>query len=119
MLYDCVLILLYVNTVLLLQWYGYYNRLDIGIILCWPVVSHFSAWDVCFKPDGKQLVVAAGNKVLIYDCSDGSLVQSLKGHKEAVYCVTYSHDGKRFASGSADKSVIIWTDKLEGVLKYT
>ena len=27
--------------------------------------------------------------------------------------------GKRFASGGADKSVIIWTSKLEGILKYT
>lgn len=43
----------------------------------------------------------------------------LSGHKEAVYCVCYSKDGKRFASGSADKSVIIWTSKLEGILKYS
>ena len=27
--------------------------------------------------------------------------------------------GQHFASGSADKSVIIWTSELEGVLKYT
>lgn len=27
--------------------------------------------------------------------------------------------GKRFASGAADKTVIIWTSKLEGILKYT
>ena len=27
--------------------------------------------------------------------------------------------GKRFASGGADKCVIIWTNKLEGILKYT
>ena len=33
--------------------------------------------------------------------------------------MTYSQDGKRFASGSADKCVIIWTNKLEGILKYS
>jgi intraflagellar transport protein 122 len=36
-----------------------------------------------------------------------------------VYCVAYSKDGKRFASGGADKTVIIWTSKAEGVLKFT
>ncbi|KAK3882424.1 hypothetical protein Pcinc_013198 [Petrolisthes cinctipes] len=76
-------------------------------------------YDLCFRPDGSQLIVAAGNRVLVYDTSDGALVQPLKGHKEAVYCVCYSRDGKRFASGSADKSVIIWTSKLEGILKYS
>ncbi|NXP55086.1 IF122 protein, partial [Heliornis fulica] len=55
----------------------------------------------------------------VYDTSDGTLVQPLKGHKDTVYCVAYAKDGKRFASGSADKSVIIWTSKLEGILKYT
>ncbi|XP_045581276.1 intraflagellar transport protein 122 homolog [Procambarus clarkii] len=76
-------------------------------------------YDLCFRPDGSQLIVAAGNRVLVYDTTDGALVQPLKGHKEAVYCVCYSRDGKRFASGSADKSVIIWTSKLEGILKYS
>ena len=79
----------------------------------------FSIWDLCFRPDGSQLIVAAGNRVLVYDTNDGSLIQPLKGHKDTVYCVTYAKDGKRFASGSADKSVIIWTSKLEGILKYT
>lgn len=41
------------------------------------------------------------------------------GHKDTVYCVCYAKDGKKFASGSADKSVIIWTSKLEGILKYS
>uniref|UniRef100_A0A8D2F407 Intraflagellar transport protein 122 homolog n=1 Tax=Theropithecus gelada TaxID=9565 RepID=A0A8D2F407_THEGE len=60
-----------------------------------------------------------GNRLLVYDTSDGTLLQPLKGHKDTVYCVAYAKDGKRFASGSADKSVIIWTSKLEGILKYT
>ncbi|XP_041457748.1 intraflagellar transport protein 122 homolog isoform X2 [Lytechinus variegatus] len=75
--------------------------------------------DLAFKPDGTQLIVAAGNRVLVYDTNDGTLMQPLKGHKDTVYCVAYAKDGKRFASGSADKTVIIWTSKLEGILKYT
>ena len=30
----------------------------------------------------------------------------------------YSKHGKKFASGGADKQVIIWTHKAEGILKY-
>ena len=41
------------------------------------------------------------------------------GHKDVVYAVDYSPDGKRFASGGADKTVIIWSSKAEGILKYT
>ncbi|RVE70673.1 hypothetical protein OJAV_G00067380 [Oryzias javanicus] len=76
-------------------------------------------YDVAFKPDGSQLIVAAGLRVLVYDAADGANIQPLKGHKDTVYCVAYAKDGKRFASGSADKSIIIWTSKLEGILKYT
>lgn len=97
-------------------WDDIYVKVEINIEL---VLLVFSIWDLCFKPDGSQLVVAAGNRVLVYDATDGTLIQPLKGHKDTVYCVTYARDGKRFASGSADKSVIIWTSKLEGILKYT
>lgn len=38
---------------------------------------------------------------------------------EQVLAVEYSKDGKHFASGGADNTVIIWTSKAEGVLKYT
>ena len=39
----------------------------------------FSIWDLCFSPDGAQLIVAAGNRVLVYDTNDGTLTQALKG----------------------------------------
>jgi len=78
-----------------------------------------SIHDLAFSPDGSQLIVAAGSRVLVYNTVDGTLVQPLKGHRDTVYCVSFGKDGKRFASGSADKSVIIWTNKLEGILKYT
>jgi len=78
-----------------------------------------TVWDLAFKPDGQQLVVAVGTRVLVYDAVDGDLLHSLKGHKDTVYCVAYSRDGKRFASGGADKTIIIWTSKAEGILKYS
>uniref|UniRef100_A0A8C9KTW3 Intraflagellar transport protein 122 homolog n=1 Tax=Panthera tigris altaica TaxID=74533 RepID=A0A8C9KTW3_PANTA len=88
-------------------------------VLTWRDKAEHCIYDLAFKPDGTQLILAAGNRLLVYDTSDGTLLQPLKGHKDTVYCVAYAKDGKRFASGSADKSVIIWTSKLEGILKYT
>lgn len=32
--------------------------------------------------------------------------------QDTVYCVSYAFDGKRFASGGADNTVIIWTSKV-------
>lgn len=79
----------------------------------------FSIYSICYNPDGTQLIVAAGDKVLVYEPNEGSLIETLKGHKDNVHCVNYARDGKKFASGSLDKNVIIWTNKLEGLLKYS
>ena len=35
-----------------------------------------------------------------------------QGHKDTVYTVSYSRCGKRFASGGADKTIIIWTSAV-------
>ncbi|KAJ4933969.1 hypothetical protein JOQ06_006777 [Pogonophryne albipinna] len=88
-------------------------------VLAWKETIREHVYDLAFKPDGTQLIIAAGLRVLVYDVADGAIIQPLKGHKDIVYCVAYAKDGKRFASGSADKSIIIWTSKLEGILKYT
>lgn len=56
---------------------------------------------------------------MVYDPQDGALIQLLQAHKGTVHAVAYCGDGKKFASGSADKNVIIWTSKMEGVLKYS
>ncbi|WZN66107.1 intraflagellar transport protein 122 [Chloropicon roscoffensis] len=76
-------------------------------------------YNLAFNPEGTQLVAGVGTRVLVYDAMDGDLLHSLKGHKDSVYCIAYANDGKRFASGSADKNVIIWTSKAEGILKYS
>ena len=76
-------------------------------------------YDLAFSPNGAHLVAACGSRVLVYDCVDGDLLHSLKGHKKTLYCVAYAKDGKRFSSGGEDKTIIIWTNKAEGILKYS
>jgi WD40 repeat protein len=65
------------------------------------------------SPDSKSLVVATGvtglaGEVLFLDIDNGQLQQRLQGHSDAVYCASASADGKWVASGSYDKSVILW-----------
>jgi len=75
-------------------------------------------YDIAFSPDGSEILAAVGNQILVYESNEGSLIQTLKAHKDTVYCLDYSKDGKQFASGGADKDVIIWNNKYEGILKY-
>jgi intraflagellar transport protein 122 len=51
--------------------------------------------------------------------ADGVAASLGQGHKDNVYTVSYSKDGKRFSSGGADKAVIIWKANGEGILKYS
>lgn len=39
-----------------------------------------SIYDLCFNPDGTQLVIAAGQQVLVYETNEGTLIQPLKGN---------------------------------------
>ncbi|KAI1301651.1 Intraflagellar transport protein -like protein [Halotydeus destructor] len=75
--------------------------------------------DAIFHPDESQVVIAVGNRLHVYSAADGSHIQTLRGHKDNVLCLSFAKDGKRFASGSTDKQVIIWTSKLEGMLKFS
>lgn len=73
---------------------------------------------VAISPDGTKAVCAVGNRVLLYNAETGDLLESLRGHKDTVYCVDFSFDGTRFASGGADKIVVIWKSTGQGLLKY-
>ncbi|KAL7706720.1 hypothetical protein N2W54_003910 [Lotmaria passim] len=73
---------------------------------------------LCYSPSGDYVVASCGVRVLVYAASTGTLLHSLKGHQNTVYCVDYSSDGKRFASGGADRTVIVWSSKGEGIVKY-
>uniref|UniRef100_A0A4W6D6E1 Intraflagellar transport protein 122 homolog n=1 Tax=Lates calcarifer TaxID=8187 RepID=A0A4W6D6E1_LATCA len=63
-------------------------------VLAWKeTIREQCVYDLAFKPDGTQLIIAAGLRVLVYDAADGAIIQPLKGHKDIVYCVAYAKDG--------------------------
>jgi intraflagellar transport protein 122 len=74
---------------------------------------------IAFSPDGSQMIVASGTQLLVYNPSKGILLQTIKAHKETVFSVDYASDGKMFASGGADKTVVLWNTSFEGILKFT
>ena len=69
--------------------------------------------DVAISPDGRLLALAPGirtgdNAIYIHDLSTGQLLRALTGHTSVAYSVTFSPEGRRLASGSADGTVRIW-----------
>ena len=79
-----------------------------------------SCASVCLSPDGSRAIVAVGSKVvllidkikfsceqvLLYNASNGELIESLRGHKDVVSSLDYSFDGEKFASGGESNCFI-------------
>ncbi len=65
---------------------------------------------------GSGITGSAGN-ITIASANDGSIKHRITGHTDAIYCASLSPDNTMLATGSYDRSVILWrlTDTAEQV----
>ncbi|EEF60702.1 c-type cytochrome domain-containing protein [Pedosphaera parvula] len=68
---------------------------------------------VTFSPDGNFVFTASGEpgiygEVHQWKVADGSVVHRCTGHKDAIYALALSPDGKILATGSYDQKIILW-----------
>jgi len=53
----------------------------------------------------------------LWGANTGKLVAALEGHTEAIHSATFSPDGQRIATASADDSARVWDAKTGNVLR--
>ena len=85
-----------------------------------PMVSPDEVLDCSFSPNGKQLLAACKNNVLLlWDVRERSHpVAQLCGHTDWVTCCSWSPDGTLVLSGSTDKTMRLW-NPVTGTLVRT
>ncbi|HEV3416497.1 MAG TPA: c-type cytochrome domain-containing protein, partial [Pirellulales bacterium] len=69
--------------------------------------------DVVFSADSTKLAAAAGEAGLfgearLWNVADGKLLQRLQGHRDSIYAVALSPEGKTIATGSYDQQIKLW-----------
>jgi hypothetical protein len=65
--------------------------------------------DVAWDPFGERLAYVTQNtEVAILDAQNGTVLRRLSGHTGGVWCLAWSHDGRRLATGGQDGSLRIY-----------
>ena len=64
-------------------------------------------FDVSFSGDGR-IAFARDRLAIIGRVQSGRMLHTLAGHADSITCMSFSADGKLFATGSLDCAVVLW-----------
>ena len=73
-----------------------------------PLTNGHSA---ALSPTAEMAAVSDGNDILLIDLKSRQKTKTHKGHVDSVFALDYSKDGRWIASGSRDRTVLIWDVK--------
>lgn len=74
----------------------------------WDVQGNFMSCEVVEIHPNNRIVASGGGGVYIWDSKTKSKIIELRGHKNWVFCLTFSSNGKYLATGSMDNTIKIW-----------
>ncbi len=71
-------------------------------------IAPFSS--VAFAPDSQLAYLASGDQsIAVYDLTNWARVRTLHGHRDEIWCIALSSDGRWLASGSRDQTIRFWS----------
>lgn len=91
--------------------------LETGAAVYCSALTSGVSWGALLMCTGRDRLSA--EHISDFSSSVSTIARMLTWLNGQVLTIDYAKDGKHFASGGADHTVIIWTSKAEGVLKYT
>jgi eukaryotic-like serine/threonine-protein kinase len=71
---------------------------------------HGILYAVSISPNGRHVAIAGffSDDIQIFDVVTQSRIRSLSGHTDSVWSLSWSHNGRFIASGSADATARVW-----------
>ena len=75
----------------------------------WEIAKRTRLTELAYSPDGKVMASgSADNIIRLRDAQTGEIINTLRGHTDAISAIAYSPDGKVIASGSDDHTIRLW-----------
>ena len=65
-------------------------------------------WDLAWSPNGQMVALASNNEIWLWQ-KNGKLIRKFKAHNSTTWAIAFSPNGKIIASGSADKTIKLWS----------
>lgn len=78
-----------------------------------PLIANSWYLAIAFSPDSKYLLTAPESRdsaglISLWDAETGKSAGALEGHRQGLYALSFSPDGKSLASGGWDNFVRLW-----------